>query len=184
MKAGRVIGGDEHDARTKAEQILSDARAEAERLKHDAAQLAEQLVRSARAESERRDASALDAELSRTHGELLALGSVDEVVGLVVRATVPGVALGEVVKIDRRDRGPAAAEVVGFSGEQAVLLPLGDLAGVAAASSVWRTGAPLAIACGDDLLGRVLDGTGAAIDGGPALTGESWPVDRAAPRPT
>ncbi|HUJ59423.1 MAG TPA: FliI/YscN family ATPase, partial [Kofleriaceae bacterium] len=105
----------------------------------------------------------------------------DEVVGLVVRAAVPGCALGEVVRIDRRGRAPLAAEVVGFRGEQAVLLPLGELAGVAAASAVWRTGEPLTIRCGDDLLGRALDGLGAPIDGGPALGGEPWPVDRAAP---
>ncbi|MBL9015303.1 MAG: FliI/YscN family ATPase [Myxococcales bacterium] len=181
MKAGRVIGGDEHDARTKAEEILRDARAEAERLKRDASELAEQLVRSARVESERADASALDEHISRTQGDLTALGAVDEIVGLVMRATVPGVSLGEIVKIDRKDRSPVPAEVVGFSGEQAVLLPLGELAGVAAASAVWRTGAPLSITCGDDLLGRVLDGTGAPIDGGPALTGEAWAVDRPAP---
>jgi type III secretion protein N (ATPase) len=119
-------------------------------------------------------------------------GRVDEVVGLVVRATLPGVSLGEIVKIDRRGRepldpdgrgeaGPLRAEVVGFRGEQAVLLPLGELAGVAPASAVWRTGDTLAIRCGDDLLGRVLDGTGMPIDGGPALTGERWAVDRAAP---
>jgi ATP synthase in type III secretion protein N len=46
---------------------------------------------------------------------------------------------------------------------------------------VWRTGQPLAIRCGDDLLGRVVDGVGHPIDGGPALAGEVWSVDRSAP---
>src|SRR6185436_14465663 len=108
-------------------------------------------------------------------------GRVDEVVGLVIRATLPGVSLGEVVKIDRRAREPLVAEVVGFRGEQAVLLPFGELAGVAPASSVWRTGEALTIRCGEDLLGRVLDGVGRPVDGGPALRGEAWAVDRAAP---
>ncbi len=108
-------------------------------------------------------------------------GRVDEVIGLAMRATVPGVALGELVHIDRRERTPLAAEVVGFRGEQAVLLPLGELAGVAPAAAVWRTGAPLSIRCGEDLFGRVLDGIGAPIDGGPALAGEPWEVDRPAP---
>src|SRR6185369_8697984 len=108
-------------------------------------------------------------------------GRVDEVTGLVVRATLPGVSLGELVRIDRRGGEPLGAEVVGFRGEQAVLLPLGDLAGVAPACAVWRTGDALTIRCGDDLLGRVLDGVGNPIDGGAAPAGEAWPVDRAAP---
>jgi ATP synthase in type III secretion protein N len=208
MKAGRVIDGDEHDARTLAQQIVDDARAEADRLReaaraeiaqtrHDADKLAKRLVQDARVEAERTTArAASEAERLREHARALAnrlvdgarepvhaAGTVDEVVGLVMRATVPGVALGEVVRIDRRDREPVLAEVVGFRGEQAVLLPLGDVAGVAPAGSVWRTGAPLAIRCGEDLLGRVLDGIGAPIDGGPPLGGEPWPVDRAAPPP-
>ncbi|HET9621356.1 MAG TPA: FliI/YscN family ATPase [Kofleriaceae bacterium] len=228
MKAGRVIGADEQDARVQARQIVDDARAEAEQLRaaaqseianarDSAADLAQRMVHDARAEAERRTAHA-EAELARLrdhaaglaaelvaesvarHAEAtpmvsaasalsetvsvtsdLATGRVDEVVGLVVRATVPGVALGEVVRVDRRGGAPLAAEVVGFRGEQAVLLPLGDVAGIAPAGRVWRTGTPLAIRCSDALLGRVLDGIGAPLDDGPPLTGEAWPVDRPAP---
>jgi ATP synthase in type III secretion protein N len=214
VKAGRVIDGDEHDARTLAQKLVDDARAEAEQIReaarndaahmrNDVQALASSILSDARAEAERiavraaAEAARLrdDAKVLANHlveelrGEtapsLVAVeeqtGRVDEVVGLIVRATVPGVSLGEVVKIDRRAREPLAAEVVGFRGEQAVLLPLGDLAGVAPACTVWRTGDALTIRCGDDLLGRVLDGTGQAIDGGAVLTGERWPVDRPAP---
>ena len=185
MKPGRVIGGDEHEARVSAERILDEARSEATQLKQDAQRLATEIVSLARREAER--------QIARTDNEtVLAVtrsnpvldspaGTVDEVVGLVMRATLPGVALGELCKIDRRAAAPLLAEVVGFRGEQAVLLPLGDLAGVAPASAVWRTGTPLSITCGDDVLGRVLDGLGAPIDGGPALAGERWAVDRPAP---
>lgn len=124
----------------------------------------------------------IEDDLGAVAGELGDLdGAVDEVVGLVVRAAVPGVALGEVVHIDRRDRAPLAAEVVGFRGEQAVLLPLGELAGVAPAGRVWRIGAPLAIRCSERLLGRVVDGIGAPLDGGAPLEGELWSIDRPAP---
>ncbi|HEX2691396.1 MAG TPA: FliI/YscN family ATPase [Kofleriaceae bacterium] len=211
MKTGRVIGGDEHDARVLAQRIVDDARAEAEtirgtaraeaeKLRRDAGELATRLVQDARVDAERTAAQAA-AEAARVRDAAQgtehewgappparaerpgrpAAGSVDEVVGLVLGATVPGVALGEIVRIDRRDRAPLAAEVVGFRGEQAVLLPLGDVAGVAPAGSVWRTGAPLSIRCGEDLLGRVLDGIGAPLDDGPPLGGELWAVDRPAP---
>ncbi len=135
--------------------------------------------RSARAREPRRQ------PIAPVHDAIAAAeGRVDRVVGLVVHATLPGVALGEVVAIDRgTGRLPLRAEVVGFRGEQAIALPLGELAGVRAAAAVWRTGKPLELRCGDDLLGRVLDGTGAPIDGGPALTGAPRPVAGAAPDP-
>ena len=211
MKAGRVIDGDEHDARTLAQQIVADARGEADKLKADVKSLAASILADARNEAERITARAeADAAKLRDDARHLAdelveplrhsephlatttvrmskieleqeeAGRVDEVVGLVVRATVPGVSLGELVRIDSQPR-PVTAEVVGFRGEQALLLPLGDLAGVSPASAVWRTGEPLAIRVGDELLGRARDGLGAPIDGGAARTGERWPGDRSAP---
>jgi len=177
MKAGRVIDGDEHEARGVAHQLVEEARAEAK-----------QLIEAAHAEAQRVAAQAADAAARVRHDANVresvgASGRVDEVIGLVVRATLAGVPLGEVVRIDRRGREPLLAEVVGFRGEQAVLLPLGDLEGIAPASDVWRTGEPLTIRCGTDLLGRVLDGIGQPIDGGAPLGGERWMVDRSAPSP-
>jgi type III secretion protein N (ATPase) len=176
VKSGRVIGGVEQDARALANQLVNDARVEAARILEtahaDAARVA--------AHAEAAAARLREEQAAKLESEPPA-GRVDEVVGLVVRASIAGVALGEVVRIDRRGGGPLPAEVVGFRGEQAVLLPLGELAGVAPQGGVWRTGEPLAVRCGDDVLGRVLDGTGTPIDGGPPLVGERWAVDRAAP---
>jgi len=180
MKAGRVISGDEVDARTEAQRVLDDARARAEEIVADARGRAARLEQDVQAHAERITAQAAHAAAALP-ADRPGDGHVDEVIGLVVRARVPGVALGELVRIDRRDRSPLPAEVVGFRGEQAVLLPLGDLAGIAPAGAVWRTGASLSIRCGDDLLGRVLDGVGAPLDGGAPLAGEPWSVDRPAP---
>jgi ATP synthase in type III secretion protein N len=198
MKRGRVIEGDVTDARDLADAILRDARAEAEMLRteataeaakiHDAGKkLAAKLVQDARAQTARAEAELAAARVAsataRAGTGAKGDGVVSEVVGLVVRATVPGIELGEVVNIDRGVLAPIAAEVVGFRGDEALLLPLGELAGVAARGRVLRTGGPLAITCGDDLLGRVLDGVGQPIDDGAPLAGESWPVDRPAPSP-
>lgn len=189
MKPGRVIPATEHEARENAAKIIDDAHAEAQRLLADAHKLANELVGQARISTERASAKSrhdtiegtVVAEIEAAVDAANREGRVDEVTGLVVRASVPGVALGEVVKIDRRDRLPLTAEVVGFRGEQAVLVPLGELAGISPSSAVWRTGAPFTITCGDDLLGRVLDGIGQPVDGGAPLTGEPWLVDRPAP---
>jgi type III secretion protein N (ATPase) len=109
-------------------------------------------------------------------------GRVSELTGLVVRATAPGARVGELVVIDRAGP-PLAAEVVGFAGDEVVLLPLGATDGVGPDSTVRPTGKPLAVRCGDALLGRVIDALGEPMDGGAPLGDEleSWPVEREAP---
>jgi type III secretion protein N (ATPase) len=202
VKRGRVIDGEVHDARELAEALLTEARGQADevravartdasRILDDARRLAEQIL------AEARDTRAnISAEISAERLALLdRLGSADrgaglgaagdgkvrEVVGLLVRAEVPGVELGEQVTIGRSRGGPLPAEVVGFRGELALLMPLGPLAGVAVDAPVLRTGAAATFACGDDLLGRVIDGLGQPLDDGPPLRGEAWPVTRPAP---
>lgn len=113
-------------------------------------------------------------------------GRVREVTGLVVRASVPKAVVGELVQIRRRDGEVMSAEVVGFDGEDVVLMPLGDVEGIGPSAEVESTGQPLSIRCGPALLGRVLDGLGRPIDGGPPLRGPDfcqWPLMRAAPDP-
>jgi type III secretion protein N (ATPase) len=114
-------------------------------------------------------------------------GRVVEVTGLVVRATVPGIRVGELCEIDRPGADPAArieAEVVGFRGDEAVLMPLGELAGIGPDALVTTTGRPLTVGVAPSLLGRVLDGLGRPADGlGPVEGAGPWAVDRSAPDP-
>ena len=128
MKSGRVITGDELDARARAQAILDDAKREAAKILADAQHRHVEEARLAAEPSfENRDGTAVVQQV--------AVGAVDSAVGLVIHATIAGVALGEVVKIARRGGAPLPAEVVGFRGEQAIVLPLGDLAGVAPAAA-------------------------------------------------
>src|SRR5204863_9656555 len=113
-------------------------------------------------------------------------GRVTELIGLVVRATAPGARVGELVIIERTRGGRLLAEVVGFQGEEVVLLPLGNADGIGPDSVVRPTGRPFAIRCGPSLLGRVIDGLGEPIDGKGALDDaklDLWAVERAAPDP-
>ena len=120
-------------------------------------------------------------------------GRVTEVTGLVVRATIPGVRLGELVFLDREPMpGPAPAEqprlqaeVVGFRGDEVVLMPLGEVAGIGPDAVVSPTGRPLRVRVGQGVLGRVLDGLGKPLDGQGPIAGptEEWAVDRPAPDP-
>jgi type III secretion protein N (ATPase) len=113
-------------------------------------------------------------------------GRVREVTGLVVRASVPEARVGEVVEITCRNGQRLRAEVVGFEGDDIVLMPLGGVEGMGPQSEVEPLGRPMSIRCGEGLLGRVLDGLGQPIDGKGALSGpgfEDWAIMREPPHP-
>src|SRR5262245_26547233 len=77
-------------------------------------------------------------------------GRVTEVTGLVLRATAPGARAGELVTIERAQGEPLRAEVVGFSGDQVVLLPLGTAEGIGPDSTVHPLGKTFSIRCGPE----------------------------------
>jgi len=115
-------------------------------------------------------------------------GRVTEVTGLLVRACIPGVRVGELVYLDVEavpGHARLQAEVVGFRGDEVVLMPLGDVAGIGPDAVVSPTGRPLSLQVGLGLLGRVLDGLGTPMDGQGPLQGpsEEWAVERPAPDP-
>ena len=121
-------------------------------------------------------------------------GRVTELTGLVLRATAPGARAGDLVEITRpsdRSRGdapetePLVAEVVGFAGQEVVLLPLGSTQGVGPSSVVRPLGKPFTVQVGVRLLGRVLNAYGRPIDAGADRFTEmlAWPVERDAPAP-
>jgi type III secretion protein N (ATPase) len=120
-------------------------------------------------------------------------GRVTEVTGLIVRAAIPGVRVGELVYLDREAMpglavaGPPRlqAEVVGFRGDEVVLMPLGEVGGIGPDTVVSPTGRPLGVRVGQGVLGRVLDGLGEPSDGQGPVAGptEEWAVDRPAPDP-
>ncbi|GAA1794718.1 FliI/YscN family ATPase [Planosporangium flavigriseum] len=111
----------------------------------------------------------------------LLAGQVSSVLGLSVAVRgIPG-RVGDLLSIDS-DHGPVLAEVVALSGDQLTCLPLGSLDGIGAGTPVVTTGGPMRITVGDHLRGRVLDGLGRPMDGGPGLLGgELVGVDNAAP---
>ncbi|WP_245665858.1 FliI/YscN family ATPase [Actinoplanes subtropicus] len=110
----------------------------------------------------------------------LARGKVTGAVGL--RVTVSGLEarVGELV---RMGDGPEAvfAEVAAIDGEKLSCLPLGPLAGIGAGTPVTSTGGPLRVPVGPDLRGRILDGLGRPMDGGPPLRGEQVGIEAAPP---
>jgi type III secretion protein N (ATPase) len=108
-------------------------------------------------------------------------GRVVAVTGLALRFTLPGVRIGDVVRVKRRGE-PLACEVVGFAEGEAVAMALGELGGVGPDDEVETTGGPFQVRASMELLGRVVDGLGQPIDGRPPIAGGSLvPVDRDPP---
>ncbi len=107
-------------------------------------------------------------------------GRVKEVIGLVVKAAVPEVWVGELCLIyNPRSRIPVKAEVVGFQEGDVLLMPLGDLMNLGPQSDVVPTGNCLTVKVGDGLLGRILNGLGEPLDSdikGPLQCAQEYPV--------
>ena len=59
---------------------------------------------------------------------------------------------------------PLAAEVVGFTKDEVLLSPLGDMKGIGPSSEVIPMRMPMHIKVGPDLFGRVLNGLGQPLD--------------------
>jgi flagellum-specific ATP synthase len=99
-------------------------------------------------------------------------GRVVQFIGLVVESEGPLASLGEVCRIQATPGQPGMlAEVVGFRNHHLLLMPLGELSGIHPGSEVIATGAPLRVAVGSALKGRVIDGLGNPIDShGPIVT--------------
>ncbi|MBW2260734.1 MAG: FliI/YscN family ATPase [Deltaproteobacteria bacterium] len=111
-------------------------------------------------------------------------GRVSAWQGLSLTATVPGARTGDLVRIRPAAGGEIEAEVIGFSGAEVRLMPLGRAEGVGSGDRVLSDGRRFTVPCGDGLLGRVLDGYGRPMDSEPLPPGLEWQcVDGAPPNP-
>ena len=92
-------------------------------------------------------------------------GRVTEVKGMIIKAAVPGVKIGELCElVTPGDDQKGYAEVVGFQGHETVLSPMGEIMGISSTTEVIPTGKVHHVAVGPHLLGHVLDGMGNPLD--------------------
>ncbi|HZO87561.1 MAG TPA: flagellar protein export ATPase FliI [Chthonomonadaceae bacterium] len=116
-------------------------------------------------------------------------GKVTQVIGLVIESVGPNAMVGEVCKIfyDRAnyydpEKPPILAEVVGFRENRVLLMPLGVMEGIKPGSEVVATRQTQQVMVGMELLGRMLDGLGQPMDGGPPLElAKTYPVNAPPP---
>ncbi|WP_324276114.1 hypothetical protein [Blastococcus brunescens] len=103
---------------------------------------------------------------ARTAARPQVTGSVTGAMGLTLSVDGIRAAVGDLVEVDPGPR-PLLAEVVAVGRDRLTCMPLGNLSGVHAGAPVRATGMPLQVPVGEALLGRVLDGLGRPVDGGP-----------------
>jgi flagellum-specific ATP synthase len=112
-----------------------------------------------------------------------AQGRVARVVGLNLEIDGLQLPIGASVRING-EAGEVISEVVAVHSHGLVCMPLGELRGVRAGDPAVAAHGATSVPIGPTLLGRVLDGLGRPIDGGPPLlSAPRVSVDGAAPHP-
>jgi flagellum-specific ATP synthase len=109
---------------------------------------------------------------------IVAMGRVTKVAGFVTEADGPATQLGSICHIYPAGSLPRVkAEVLGFRDNRVLLVPLGEIRGIAPGNKVVARDQDASIEVGDGLLGRVIDGLGNPIDGkGPILSRTAYPL--------
>lgn len=114
---------------------------------------------------------------------IMLTGKVKKVVGLTIEVEGLQAFVGELCKISSGNNRQVLAEVVGFKDNSILLMPLGDLTGVAPGSKVEATKKVLNVKVGSEILGKVVDGLGRSLDGQKYEYDQEYPLDNDPPNP-
>lgn len=105
-------------------------------------------------------------------------GRITKVVGFIAEAEGPACRLGGVCDIYLKGNAlKVKAEVVGFRENRVLLMPFGDIRGIAPGGRVVAREQQAVIGVGEGFLGRIVDGLGNPIDNrGPVATKAMYPI--------
>jgi flagellum-specific ATP synthase len=111
-------------------------------------------------------------------------GRVRQVVGPLIEAEGPFCSVGEICHIQVSQGRTLPGEIVGFRGSTVLAMPFDLPRGVRNGDRVVTWGERATLRVGDEMLGRVLDGSGQPLDSlGAYRVQEYLPLDGAAPLP-
>src|SRR6185312_8553983 len=96
-------------------------------------------------------------------------GEIVEIVGLIVESRGPSAALGDFCEIRSRGGRRIRTQVVGFRAGRVLSMPLEPTDGLSLGDRIIARGGESEVSVGPELRGRVLDGFGIPIDGGPPV---------------
>ena len=111
-------------------------------------------------------------------------GEVTDLVGLVVESRGPAVAVGDFCEIRTSTGRDVRAQVIGFRDGRVLSMPLEEIDGLQLGDRVTARTEDALLEVGPAMLGRVLDGLGEPIDGGPRIVGTAaYPLYAVPPNP-
>lgn len=111
-------------------------------------------------------------------------GRVSHVTGLLVESLGPASAVGSMCHINTSDARMIRTQVIGFRDGNVLSMPLEEPSGVRLGDTVVASSDESQIRVGAGLMGRILDGFGNPMDGGPPIPGnERYSLDRPTPGP-
>jgi len=112
------------------------------------------------------------------------VGQVTEMVGLLVASRGPVASIGDFCEVRTSSGRSVRTQVIGFRNERVLSLPLDEIDGLQPGDRVIARKDDALLRVGPGLLGRVLDGFGHPIDGGPPVhASAAYPLYTAAPCP-
>jgi flagellum-specific ATP synthase len=96
-------------------------------------------------------------------------GQVTQVAGLLIESRGPAAAIGDFCEIRAAGGRRIRAQVIGFRNGRVLAMPLEELDGLQLGDPVMARSEDARVEVGPELLGRVLDGFGKPMDGGPPI---------------
>jgi flagellum-specific ATP synthase len=104
-------------------------------------------------------------------------GKVLKAAGLVIEANGPGLCVGSLCAVRTPEGRVIPAEIVGFREKRVIAMPFGEVRGIQPGSRMVDLNKKSCVRVGEGVLGRVIDGMGAALDGGGSVAWErEYPV--------
>ena len=104
---------------------------------------------------------------------MLHVGEVVEMAGLLIESAGPAVAIGDFCEILASGGRRVRSQVIGFRDGRVLSMPLEEIGGIELGDRVVARRDAARVPVGPGLLGRVLDGFGHPLDGGPRLQAQA-----------
>jgi FliI/YscN family ATPase len=99
----------------------------------------------------------------------VSVGTVTEMVGLLIESSGPATALGDFCEIHTTQNRSVRVQVIGFRNGRVLSMPLEETGGIQMGDRIVARPVAALVKAGPGLLGRVLDGFGEPMDGGPPI---------------
>ncbi len=99
-------------------------------------------------------------------------GQVTEVAGLLIESRGPSAAIGDFCEVTTSNGRRIRTQVIGFRNGRVLSMPLEEIDGLQLGDALTARSEDARVEVGPGLLGRVIDGFGKPMDGGPPIAAE------------